>query len=92
MISMRLKHVLDDIISPVQSAFVPSCMITDNILMAYECMHMLKNKKKGKDGYCDRVEWMFLEKMLIRLDFSSEFVELLMACVKSVKYKVRFND
>jgi hypothetical protein len=40
----------------------------------------------------DRVEWGFLENMLIRLGFHQDFVQLLMACVSSVKYKVRYND
>jgi hypothetical protein len=39
-----------------------------------------------------RVEWRFLENMLIRLGFHQNFVELMMACVRSVKYKVRYND
>lgn len=52
MIALRIKFVLDDIISPVQSAFVPSRLITDNILLAYESLHTIKNKKKGKWGYC----------------------------------------
>jgi hypothetical protein len=62
----------------------------------------LKNKKKCKLGYCavkldmhkayDRVEWVFLEKMMIRLGFHEEFVALLMACVHSVTYMVRFNN
>jgi hypothetical protein len=30
--------------------------------------------------------------MLIKLGFHMEFVELLMACVRSVKYKIRYND
>jgi hypothetical protein len=30
--------------------------------------------------------------MLTRLGFQSEFVDLIMACVRSVKYKVRYND
>jgi hypothetical protein len=40
----------------------------------------------------DRVEWNFPERMLIKLGFHMEFVELLMACVRSVKYKIRCND
>jgi hypothetical protein len=34
----------------------------------------------------------FLEKMMIRLGFHEDFVALLMACVHSVTYKVRFNN
>jgi hypothetical protein len=37
------------------------------------------------------MEWIFLKKMMIRLGFHPSFVELLMACVGSVNYKVRFN-
>jgi hypothetical protein len=102
MIAMRLKVILDEVISNVQSAFDPGRLITDNILIAYESMHCIKNKKTGKKGYCavkldmhkayDRVEWIFLEKMMIRLGFHQDFVTLIMACVRSVKYKVRYND
>jgi hypothetical protein len=35
-----LKHVLPEIISPSQSAFVPGCM-TNNVLLAYELIHYL---------------------------------------------------
>ena len=48
MIAVRLKGILDDVIAPVQSTFVPGRLITDNILIAYESMHTIKNKKKGK--------------------------------------------
>ena len=40
----------------------------------------------------DRVEWKFLESMLIQVGFHRNIVDLLMGCVTSVKYKVRFND
>jgi hypothetical protein len=56
----------------------------------------------GKEGLCDvkldmhkaydRVEWVFLEWMMLRLRFDMDFVNTLMACVRSVKYKIRFND
>ena len=70
------------------------------MLIAYECIHYLK-RKKGKTGACavkldmakafDRVEWRYLEGMMIRLGFSEAFVALVMRCVTSVSFSVRVN-
>lgn len=69
--------------------------------MAYECIHTMK-KKKGKRGLCavkldmhkanDRVEWSFLKKIVNKLVFDQRWVKLIMACVSSVRYTVRFNS
>ena len=46
-----LKIFLPTIIAPIQSAFVPSRLITDNILAAYETLHTMNTGMKGKKGY-----------------------------------------
>jgi hypothetical protein len=46
----RLKVILPEIISFKQTTFVLGRQITDNVLLAYECLHALK-KKQGKHGY-----------------------------------------
>jgi hypothetical protein len=40
----------------------------------------------------DRVEWIFLENMMRRLGFEERWISLMMACVSSVRYQVRFNS
>ena len=48
-IANRLKKILPTIISDNQSAFVNGRLITDNVIVAFEAMHHISQKKK-KEG------------------------------------------
>jgi hypothetical protein len=39
----------------------------------------------------NRVEWPFLEGMLIRMGFNQAFVQLIMKCVSTVSYRFWIN-
>ena len=100
-VACRLKTVLADIISFSQSTFVPGRLITDNILAAYELTHYMHRRKGGRDGIAavkldmskayDRVEWEFLEGIMLKMGFSVSWVHLIMKCVRTVSYKVKVN-
>jgi hypothetical protein len=70
----RLRPLLEEVISPTQSAFIPGRMITDNALIAFECLHAIRsgncrNKNFGAFKFdltnaYDRVDWAYLEGVL----------------------------
>ncbi|XP_019176340.1 PREDICTED: uncharacterized protein LOC109171740 [Ipomoea nil] len=67
---VRMKPLMNDIISESQSAFISGRLITDNILVALEVGHYLNRKQCGAVGWSalkldmakayDRMEWPFL--------------------------------
>ncbi|KAM6553580.1 hypothetical protein CsatB_014342 [Cannabis sativa] len=97
----RMRDLIDCIISETQSAFIPGHLISDNLMVAFEVMHYLKRKKSGKKGFMalkldtskayDRVEWSFLRAMMARMGFASKWIDLIMACVSTVRYRVVYN-
>ncbi|XP_019170961.1 PREDICTED: uncharacterized protein LOC109166463 [Ipomoea nil] len=101
MIANRMKPLLEGMISVSQSAFLPGRLITDNILIASEVGHYLRRKQLGQVGWAalkldmakayDRMEWPFVQQMLIGLGFDERWVQLVMLCVHSVRYRVLVN-
>ncbi|CAM8999905.1 unnamed protein product [Rhodiola kirilowii] len=82
----RLQSILGQVISLNQSAFAKGRLITDNILLAQELNHYIKNRRNTKVGYAslnkidmskayDRLEWDFIKQMLLKLGFAREWVD-----------------
>ena len=72
-----MKVILPHIISKSQSAFVKNRHISDNVLIAYEIIHVFKSKRVGKEGFMamklnmskayDRVEWVYPQAIIRKL-------------------------
>ena len=97
----KLKLLLPSIISENQSAFIPGCLISDNVLIAFEFMHYLNHKNEGKESFMsikldmskafDRVEWNFIHEVMSKMGFAKKWIDLIMNCISSVFYSVIIN-
>ena len=96
-----LKNILAEIIDESQSAFVLGRLISDNVLVAFEMMHSIDQRRKGKEAFIavkldmskayDRVEWAYLEAMMRRMGFNERWISLILMCVSTVEYLVLIN-
>ena len=93
--------MLPNIIFEHQSTFVKDRLILDNILVAFETLHCMKNHKSGKTRYMalkldmskayDKVKWSFLEDLVRKMGFADRWINLVMICVTTVTSSIMVN-
>ena len=96
----RLKKILPNIITENQSAFTKSRLISNNILMAFESLHSMQ-RHTGKYDYMaikldmskayNRVEWVYLEAVMRKMEFDKKWIRLMMTCITVVSYSILIN-
>ncbi|CAL2227339.1 unnamed protein product [Prunus armeniaca] len=100
-IALIPKPFLDKFISPQQCAFIPGRQIQDNVLVAHEAFHSLKIRRKTKifemglkldmSKAYDRIEWDFVQAVLLKMGFARQWVGWVMRCLSSVEFAVIVN-
>ncbi|KAJ9567283.1 hypothetical protein OSB04_003249 [Centaurea solstitialis] len=94
----RMKSVLENVISNVQSAFLKGRSILDGVLVANETVSFLKSsRKKGlifkvdfEKAY-DSVSWEFLLDMLEKMGFGRKWRNWVWTCLKSSRISILVN-
>ena len=71
------------------------------MLVAYETLHTLHVRKKGKKGYMalkldiskayDQVEWLFLQNIMVKIGFPAGWIERVMSCVTTPSFSILVN-
>ncbi|XP_058222888.1 uncharacterized protein LOC131332605 [Rhododendron vialii] len=97
----RLRDILPSIILENQSAFVGGWQISNNILIAHEIMHSVKNRRYGRKGWValkldmakafDRLEWSYLEAVLRKFGFNEKWIRWVMSCITTVYFATLIN-
>ncbi|KAK2637418.1 hypothetical protein Ddye_032210 [Dipteronia dyeriana] len=100
-LASRIKILHQGLISLNQSAFVPGRQIFDNVLVAFESLLSIARKRIRKKGLMtlkldmsktyDRVEWNFIRVILVKLNFPTNWVDLVMDCVSSTNLSFVMN-
>lgn len=96
----RMKSLLEKTISPYQYAFVTGRQISENITLAHELIHKMKNSK-SKKGFMglkidmlkafERVVRDFLIRIMNKMGFNSKWCNLVHQCISTTTLDVLLN-
>lgn len=89
------------IIYPTQCAFVPKRNILDDVMIVFEVMHVIKRLKHRSIGAMalklymakayDRVEWCFVEALMLHMGFAPTWVARLTDCINTDSFLVSWK-
>ena len=96
----KIRHLLNNLISPIQTAFVPGRRGVDNVVIAQELLYTM-DRMKGREGYIavkvdlekayDRLEWSFIHKVFQAFRFPNNIIKLIMSCISTSSLSVLVN-
>ncbi|KAL2934382.1 LINE-1 reverse transcriptase-like protein [Bienertia sinuspersici] len=99
MLCSRLKEILPDLISDYQSGFIKGRKIFHNICIIQDLIG--KYKRKNSPPGCmfkvdirkayDSIRWEFLDQLLRKLNFPTQFVDWIMMCVSTPAFSLNIN-
>ena len=91
---------LSDLISPMQSAFVPRRNRLDNVIIVQEILNTMRLKKGGTDYMAikidlektyDKLEWSFIRDTFTVFNVPPYLISVIRSCVSSSSVAVLFN-
>ena len=99
-LASRIKEVMNKLVNQAQSSFVPRRQAIDNILVAQEVVHTMRNKK-GRNGFMavkvdlekayDRLNWEFIVDTLKDIGLPSRMITLIEKCISSAEMNLLWN-
>jgi len=94
------KEGSTQLISPIQSSFVPGRQITDNVIVMQEALHSMR-RKTGAKGWMaikldlekadDRIRWDFIQETLAQMRLPDQLIKVMMHCVSSCSLNILWN-
>ncbi|KAL9292824.1 putative RNA-directed DNA polymerase [Arabidopsis thaliana] len=99
LLTSRLKKLLNEVISPAQSAFLPGRLLSENVLLATEIVHGYNTKNISSRGMLkvdlrkafDSVRWDFIISALRALAVPEKFVCWINQCISTPYFSVMVN-
>ncbi|XP_061355349.1 uncharacterized protein LOC133299869 [Gastrolobium bilobum] len=97
---IKLKPIMERIISPCQASFIPKRHIQDNIIVAQELVHTM-HRMRGRKGFMaikvdlekayDRLSWGILKEVLSEIKLPGNFLNIVMAVVTTSNISFLWN-
>ncbi|XP_062075523.1 uncharacterized protein LOC133779594 [Humulus lupulus] len=97
----RMKSSLTVAVSNSQSAFVMGRMIHDSAIIGYEGLHCMRKDRFGNGKKLalklymskayDRIEWRFVERLMLKMGYHEDWVKKILGCITSVSFSFLLN-